>query len=946
MNERASIDVLWKATLGPDGFEGLDPRATCLPPGSDEVQGVDTAGWDFRAAATMVPELLDEPDTDRFTDEHPDLRESGLGSVAQAGLVLGEVIGEGGVARVHLAEQASLHRDVAVKVVREPKAARSFVAEARVTGALDHPNVLPVHDLVPLDASGAPALVMKYVRGQSWQDHLDDMIIEERKDVAREVGTLMSVCQGVAYAHAHGVLHLDLKPANVMLGDFGEVFVTDWGCAVIAREEGNWVDQTSLPRVGEIRNPFGTPSYMPPELARGDASAIDERSDVYLLGAMLYEVLTGTPPRRGAMPRQIVEDAVAGVVEPLPEDAPAGLADLVAAALAPDPADRPESVTAFRERLGMWLETRESRRITREAGRRLARIEARLAGLAVIPREDEEGADEALLELVGALQQARQSWPENEAATQAEHRVRTLLAERAIDRREAGLAESHARHLPEEDAVRTRILAEAEAVRSGHRRQVTRVRLLRWGLGGALAAMVLTGLVALVLVERARQDAREAADMAAERLDEVMRLADHTRLGEVRAEADRLWPAVPDRVPAMRAWLDDARVLIDDRPTHQAALAALGGPTPDEPVERRWRRGLLADLLIGLDDLERDLVPEVEARLAVAESLEHRSITEHAEAWSRVAEAVRSDPRFGFDLAPQLGLVPLGPDPRSGLQEFAHLLTGEVPERTPRGALSLGPEHGVVLVLVPGGAGTVGAAPDDPIHPDPRSREAEGPVHTVQLEPWFMAKHELTQAQWRRLTESRPSAYPIGYELGEHTITGMHPVEQMRWDQAMDAVRRGGLTLPTEAQWEIAARAGSATPWWTGAAPRSLQGAANLADRWARDHGGPESWRYEPFLTDGWLAHAPIGGRRPNAWGLHDTAGNVWEWCLDRYGAYTLPVVPGTGLRQVPGDAPHVFRGGGFRSTVSHARSADRYSLYAEDYRAYDVGIRAARAVE
>ncbi len=94
------------------------------------------------------------------------------------------------------------------------------------------------------------------------------------------------------------------------------------------------------------------------------------------------------------------------------------------------------------------------------------------------------------------------------------------------------------------------------------------------------------------------------------------------------------------------------------------------------------------------------------------------------------------------------------------------------------------------------------------------------------------------------------------------------------------------------------------------------------------------------------MVHAPVGRYRPNRFGLHDVVGNVWEWCIDRYGPYTLDVVPGTSERKSPDDQPRVFRGGGFRASAVHSRSADRYSLYAPDYRGYDIGLRPARRLE
>ena len=239
-------------------------------------------------------------------------------------------------------------------------------------------------------------------------------------------------------------------------------------------------------------------------------------------------------------------------------------------------------------------------------------------------------------------------------------------------------------------------------------------------------------------------------------------------------------------------------------------------------------------------------------------------------------------------------------------------------------------------------------AGDDPSQPnyDPRAAEIEKPVHEVSLDAFFIAKYELTQSQWLRVQKDNPSAYLPGQEQGGITVTAVHPAEHMTWKQAKETLWKMDLILPTEAQWEYANRAGTQTVYWGGNAIADMRGRLNISDRVARERGSPSSWKFEPELDDGYTVHAPVGRFLPNNFGLHDTAGNVWEWCLDRFGAYTLPTSIGDGKRLVDViEERYTFRGGGFRASSVHARSADRYSIYAQDYSAYDVGLRPARAL-
>ena len=311
------------------------------------------------------------------------------------------------------------------------------------------------------------------------------------------------------------------------------------------------------------------------------------------------------------------------------------------------------------------------------------------------------------------------------------------------------------------------------------------------------------------------------------------------------------------------------------------------------------------------------------------------------------------EPRYGgLDLRPQRGLVPLGADPRSGLQEFAHLPSGDVPQRDARGGrLLLTPASGIVLVLIPGGTFRMGAHPVDDAHPrgapnvDPQALSAEYPVQDVEVDAFFIAKHEMTQAQWQRFTGEDPSATKVGPTAfpGEE-VTLMHPVNGVSWAMADRELGRLGLVLPTEAQWEYACRAGTTTPWWTGLDKGSLQGAANLLDKKIRSV-FPGQADADESLYDGWITLAPIGTYRANRFGLHDVHGNVAEWCRDAFEVYGWPQGTVGELDRLDSTQHRVFRGGSYLTPAANLRSSHRVALPPANSDA-QLGVRPAREID
>jgi tRNA A-37 threonylcarbamoyl transferase component Bud32/predicted Zn-dependent protease len=230
----------------------------------------------------------------------------------------------GGMGEVWLAEDSDVGRAVALKRMRRngtPEERERFLREARITGQLEHPGIVPVHELGS-DENGQPVYVMKFVHGRTLTAAIKEYHDPNpAREVPREVQLLrllevfVSLCQTVAYAHSRGVLHRDLKPDNVMLGPYGETLVLDWGLAkVIGQAEGAGGVSITLSHSGESLESVagsvrGTPGYMPPEMAGGEVEAIDQLSDVYLLGATLYQILTGRQPRRGKSLPELLKEA-------------------------------------------------------------------------------------------------------------------------------------------------------------------------------------------------------------------------------------------------------------------------------------------------------------------------------------------------------------------------------------------------------------------------------------------------------------------------------------------------------------------------------------------------------------------------------------------------------------------------------------------------------------
>ena len=826
-------------------------------------------------------------------------------------------IARGGMGVIHRVYDRVLERPLAMKVLDsrhvslnddaspiDGEALGRFLEEARITGQLDHPGIVPVHD-IGLDAEGRLFFVMKLVKGNELRKVLERVADpgDRKWTLTRALDVFVRICEAMAYLHSKGVVHRDLKPGNVMVGHFGEVYVMDWGLARLRgwrrRESGRRAPGTrdeddaatsdpSVTRQGDI---IGTPAYMPPEQAMGRLDEIGPAVDVYAVGAMLYHLLAGHMPyatARRAADRDLIEVVRAGPPTPLSDaapDAPTELVSIVEKAMARRQADRYRDMTELERDLRAFLD-----------------------GHVV-------------------LAHGTGAWP----------RIKKWVA-------------------------RHKALALAVA-----------------------AVVVATGVtigITLVAVDIASQRdvAEKQRQRATDERDQVFGLADRRQLDELLASLDSLWPPRPDRIGAMDRWIADAESLLERLPDHEAVFAELNAlaipeihdvetgdaGTTDVPRDEPARDGLkwqveeIRHLLDGLraiaeDDVHGRTVARVRFDRRFAATVEERTIQSNAAraSWDRASAAIAEHPRYGFALSPQLGLLPLGPDPESGLWEFWHVRSGARPERNEKtGRWRVTVETGIILVLVPGGTFWMGAqsssdeAPNYDPHAESHESNSMGQVVSVTLSPFFLSKYEMTQAQWERMTGTRPSGNktPIERRLA-------HPVERMACDEARYWLPRFDLVLPTEAQWEYGARAGTSTPWWTGSDPRGVPEAGHFADvHFNSDFFAKDAEPNPIRATTRFNGHLPVGYFRPNPFGLHDTIGNVWEWCRDEYSGRSYDDAPATGdgARDAR-TGQSIYRGGGWGGARATSGSGTRSA-----YRAYQpghqpsryVGVRPARPID
>ena len=328
---------------------------------------------------------------------------AGQGDFVDADYELLEEIGSGAMGMIYAARQKGVDRTVALKTIKSDveknhENIEKFLYEAQITGDLDHPNIVPIHEL-GAGADGTLFYSMKLVKGTPWQDVMVHKSVDENLDI------LMKVADALSFAHSRGVIHRDLKPENVMLGDYGEVLLMDWGLAVNLNKQSNFAFG-------------GTPAYMAPEMAYHLVPQISFTSDVYLLGAVLYQIVSGYPPHPGESAQSCLEAAARN--ELVPSVRQDGLTAIAVRAMATHPNQRYASVGEFQEGIRQYRRHAESVTMTRRAQE----------ALEVAMRD---GDYDAFSRAIFGFQDAIDLWPENQAAVQGLAHSRIEFGRHALE---------------------------------------------------------------------------------------------------------------------------------------------------------------------------------------------------------------------------------------------------------------------------------------------------------------------------------------------------------------------------------------------------------------------------------------------------------------------------------------------------------------------------------
>jgi formylglycine-generating enzyme required for sulfatase activity/serine/threonine protein kinase len=813
-------------------------------------------------ATGSQPAVLSERDTSRTTPAETAGRRAGIFQDLPDTFGRYRILkrlGQGGMGAVYLADDTQLERSVALKVPNfsaddRREVVERFLREARAAAKVRHPHLCPVYDVGETD--GIHYMTMAYIEGQTLAVQIQSEQFRSEREAAALVHKLALALQE---SHAHGIVHRDLKPTNIMIDQRGEPVIMDFG---LARRAGG--QDAALTQSGAL---LGTPAYMAPEQARGDTAAVGPLSDIYSLGVILYELLTGRRPFEGNQVLQVLnqiqtmQPAPPASLRPnldsrleaiclkamakRPEDRYATMAEMAAALdeylKAASRNTAPPRSTALRD--SMALQSRgESARALPCRGPRSMALPSRDESAPALPSRGEPSATSPAEESYGLTEAAADL-----SQLLGDQSSTTSLTGRNADRscvipivEEAGGATAQ--------PVAATTAAPAGGSRSGR-------RIALWVLLAACgAAIVVLGIVVLVSTRYGLVK---------------IELNDPKANVQVKVDGDVIELAGLDRPLRLRTGEHAIEVTGEDyRTVSQTFTVTRGSETPVQITLERKPRGLAgAPAEPPMGDRKKPappappVAPSADAPPPAIAPFDEKKAKEHQQAWAKY-----------------LG-VPVE-------------ITNSI---------------GMKLVLIPPGEFMMGT-------PDSNSRLAgrivweEMPAHTVKLtKPFYLGTYEVTVGQFRRFVDQ--SAYTDGaseWRLAFDSWGDNCPVALVSWYDAEEfcewlTTKEGqAYRLPTEAEWEYACRAGKQTGFAVGDTKES------------DDH----AW----FTREARGGTHPTRRGKPNGWGLWDMQGSRLEWCADWYGIRYYDCSPREDPPGPEAGSERVVRSGGW-----HPNGADDF---------------------
>ena len=338
------------------------------------------------------------------------------------------VLGKGGMGIVKCGQQRYPDREVAIKKVLRPSNThqRMLLHEAQITGQLEHPSIVPIHQ-IKQDDDGNVEIIMKRVQGKTLLEMLDSVHTTPHYTLpVMNVQYLIQTCFALEYAHNQNIVHRDIKLENIMVGDFNEVFLMDWGLGM-----------DIVTKKGAHPGIVGTPCYMAPEMLSGNPDDIDFRTDVYLMGATIHHWLTGQPLHNGANVRDTLELVLASKPHDYPSEIPTIFGRMLNKACHQAKSERFQTIKELREALEAALEHWEAIQLTERAKTMLDEFESLLG-----TSTDSTEITKQYLKIRALLESSIEMWKENTTAVEALHSLLILMVDHHIDRLELSVAES------------------------------------------------------------------------------------------------------------------------------------------------------------------------------------------------------------------------------------------------------------------------------------------------------------------------------------------------------------------------------------------------------------------------------------------------------------------------------------------------------------------------